>query len=135
MNKKEKTVLYFLIISLLIGSVISIYKRQRERQNLELALIKSLSGNEKLPSLEETLNTPNYPKEVQISKSKIDINQASAKELEALPGIGPVLARLIIEERNRVGRFSSVEDLLRVKGIGKKKLAKIKDKIKIENSP
>ncbi len=53
---------------------------------------------------------------------RIDINRASAAELEALRGIGPTLARRIVEYRQEHGPFASVEDLVRVRGIGAAKL-------------
>lgn len=49
---------------------------------------------------------------------KIDLNSATAAELEALPRIGPSLARRIVEDREKHGPFRSVEELDRVKGIG-----------------
>ena len=52
----------------------------------------------------------------------VDINAASAAELEALPGIGPVLAEAIVEYREEFGPFESAEDLLDVYGIGPVKL-------------
>jgi competence ComEA-like helix-hairpin-helix protein len=55
----------------------------------------------------------------------LDINRAAADELTQLPGIGPVKAQAIVEYRNRVGGFKTKEDLLQVKGIGEKTLAKI----------
>jgi len=48
----------------------------------------------------------------------IDINAASARELEALPRVGPALAQRIIERRNSVGAYRSLEDLRHVRGIG-----------------
>jgi len=63
------------------------------------------------------------------SSLSIDINRATALELEALPGIGPKLARQIVEDRTANGPFRSPEDLLRVKGIGQAKLEQIKDLI------
>jgi competence protein ComEA len=53
---------------------------------------------------------------------------ATAAELEALPGIGPVIARRIIEGRP----YRSVEELERVKGIGKKRLEKIQPLVKAD---
>ena len=61
----------------------------------------------------------------------VRINSASADELQQLPGIGPALAQRIVETRNS-GRFNSVEDLLRVPGIGKAKLAKLRDYVEVD---
>lgn len=57
----------------------------------------------------------------------LDINKAAAQDFEALPGIGPKLAERIIETRERIGGFKTVDDLKKVKGIGDKKMDKIKD--------
>lgn len=57
----------------------------------------------------------------------LDINKAAARDFEALPGIGLKLAERIVETRDRLGGFETVDDLKKVKGIGDKKLDKIKD--------
>ncbi|MFC4104015.1 ComEA family DNA-binding protein [Paenibacillus xanthanilyticus] len=59
-------------------------------------------------------------------EGKIDINRAAANELDALPGIGAAKAQAIVAEREAGGPFGSADDLLRVKGIGPKLLAKLK---------
>lgn len=56
----------------------------------------------------------------------VSVNLATAEELERLPGIGPVLARRIVEDRARNGQYTRPEDLLRVKGIGRKTLDKLR---------
>ncbi|NLB82778.1 MAG: ComEA family DNA-binding protein [Synergistaceae bacterium] len=56
------------------------------------------------------------------SSGPVNVNSATLQELERLPGVGPATARAILEYRTSRGYFSSVEDLLRVKGIGPKKL-------------
>jgi competence protein ComEA len=56
----------------------------------------------------------------------IDPNQASAADLEAIPGIGPVLAGRIIEFREQHGPFQQVEDLVAVPGLGPRKLEKMR---------
>ncbi len=57
---------------------------------------------------------------------KLDLNAATASELDALPGIGPAKAQAIIEDRQANGPYESVEQLTRVKGIGTKLLDKLK---------
>lgn len=61
------------------------------------------------------------------SSGLVNINTASVAELQTLSGIGPSMAQSIIDERTQNGAFASVDDLMRVSGIGEKKLAKIKD--------
>ena len=61
----------------------------------------------------------------------VDINLASAMELEVLPAIGPVTAKKIIDYRSSRGAFKSKEQIMEVSGIGSKTYEKIKDKIKI----
>lgn len=56
----------------------------------------------------------------------VNINTASKKELDALPGIGEVLAQRIIDYRSANGPFSTVDELTKVKGIGAKTLEKLK---------
>lgn len=52
----------------------------------------------------------------------MDLNRASAQELELLPRIGPTLARRIVEDREERGPFRTVSELTRVKGIGPRTL-------------
>lgn len=56
----------------------------------------------------------------------VNINSASAEELDALPGVGPSTAAAIVEDREQNGPFNSVDDLLRVSGIGEKKLERLR---------
>lgn len=61
----------------------------------------------------------------------LSINRATAKELEKLPGIGPVLAGRIIDFRKSNGNFQSVDDLRKVQGIGASTLEKFRSKIRV----
>ena len=65
------------------------------------------------------------------SAGRVRINSASSSELQSLPGVGPALAQRIIAERSR-GRFASAEDLLRVSGIGKAKLEKMRAYVEVD---
>jgi competence protein ComEA len=64
---------------------------------------------------------------------RININTATAEQLEALPGIGPVKAQAIVDYRNEHGRFQKAEDIQNVKGIKEGEFSKIQDQIKISN--
>jgi competence protein ComEA len=57
----------------------------------------------------------------------INVNTAGAADLEALPGVGPVLAQRIFDYREEHGRFTTIEDLLDVPGIGEAKLATLRE--------
>lgn len=61
--------------------------------------------------------------------SLVNINSATADELKTLPGVGDATAEAILEDRRTNGPFTSIEDLMRVFGIGEKKFAKLKEKI------
>jgi competence protein ComEA len=65
------------------------------------------------------------------SAGPLDLNAATAAELEALPGVGPALAAAIVEDRQRNGPFASVEELDRVSGIGPAKLAALLDQVTV----
>jgi len=65
--------------------------------------------------------------------AKIDINKASVEELQSIKGIGPVLAKSIVEYRNATP-FENIEDIKNVTGVGEKVFEKIKDQITVEPS-
>ncbi len=61
----------------------------------------------------------------------VNINTATAAQLEALPGIGPKMASLIVEYRQKNGNFKKIEELMNVKGIGEKSFLKLKGRLTI----
>jgi competence protein ComEA len=62
---------------------------------------------------------------------KININTGSVEELDKLPGIGPAIAKAIIDYRTKYGPFKKIEDINAVKGIGDALFEKIKDQITV----
>lgn len=78
----------------------------------------------------DTTSTNDFSESVKTHK--ININTASIKELEELPGIGKVLAERIVSFRETNGPFKSIEDIKKVSGIGEKKFESIKDLIVVE---
>jgi comEA protein len=65
------------------------------------------------------------------STEKINLNSATVEQLESLPGIGPAMAKTIVEHRTKVGKFNRIEEIMKVKGIGEKKFQKIKDRLTV----
>ena len=63
------------------------------------------------------------------SSDLVNINTADADELDTLPGVGPAIAQAIIDDREANGAFTSIEDIMRVSGIGEAKFANMKDLI------
>lgn len=61
----------------------------------------------------------------------VNLNTATAADLESLPGIGKSTAQRIIEYRQKSGGFKKVEELMNVKGIGEKSFLKIKDRLTV----
>ncbi len=61
----------------------------------------------------------------------VDLNTATAEQLEELPGVGPAIAAAILDERERRGRFATVDDLLDVRGIGDARLEQLRDLVTV----
>jgi competence protein ComEA len=90
----------------------------------------SLGGSP--PARNDTLTSPlAAPEPVTI----IDLNSADLATLMRLPGVGPVLAGRILEDRKQAGPYAKPEDLLRVKGIGPAKLAKLRPHLAFGRRP
>lgn len=65
---------------------------------------------------------------------RLDINSAGRRELESLPGIGPVLAGRIVEFRLKNPPFRRVEEILIIRGIGRRKFEALRDRIRVADS-
>ena len=61
----------------------------------------------------------------------VDLNTADAQALDSLPGVGPVLAERILAWRSEHGRFTTVEELGEVSGIGEAMLSRLRDKVRV----
>ncbi len=65
------------------------------------------------------------------AQGTVNINTASAEELQRIPGIGPAMAERILEFRKTNGKFTAPEDMLQISGIGEKKFAKMQPYIRV----
>jgi competence protein ComEA len=63
------------------------------------------------------------------STEKVNLNTASLEQLQTLPGIGPAMAKRVVEYRAKVGKFTKIEEILNVKGIGEKRFQQMKDRL------
>jgi competence protein ComEA len=79
------------------------------------------------PNVTSFSNVNSHP-----GSSRININTASAKELEALPGIGKGLAERIIEHREKYGAFAKPEHVIMVRGISEHRFLAMRDQITVE---
>ena len=99
-----------------------------KRMNLALAMLVCLSLA-LAPLSAAQQKSPASPKAV--STEKINLNTATAEQLQTLPGVGPAVAKRILDQRSKSGKFTKIEEILNVKGIGEKKFQKMKDRLVI----
>ncbi len=84
-----------------------------------------------IPTTEETIEMKSGEKVLENADGRIDLNTAGVSELCTLPGIGEAKAKSIIEHREKVGRYTSIEEIMDVEGIKEGLFNKIKDSIKV----
>ena len=165
---QEIRALLFLLIALLIGSGITIYKKKHPRfapeliseehppnssenqnqfdeatndvelhvvdtsQEISESLTSSAVSNQMAENRSQDPELKISSNDQSFLKERIDLNSASASELELLPQIGPILSQRIINYRKTKGKFQRIEDLVKVPGIGPKTFEKIKDFITVK---
>ena len=118
MNGRERLAVVLLAAAFLTGAAVSWAKRSftaRHATGGPIAVVADTS----MPS--STLGSGN----------RIDLNTATVSELEALPGIGPVIAARIVAHRDRAGMFRSIGQLRDVGGIGPKRFADIESLVRV----
>jgi len=91
-----------------------------------LNLARKVSDGEQL-----AVGVPASAAEPGLAAGKVDLNTATAEQLDTLPGVGAVMARRIVEWRTRHGAFSKVEQLRDVEGIGESKFAKLREQVTV----
>ena len=94
-------------------------------------LARVLSDGEQIYVDATVLNSAGKRVSKTVHSGPINVNRATAAQLDSLDGIGPVIAKRIIEYRKINGPFATVEDLQKVSGIGTAKFAIIKSKLRV----
>lgn len=131
LTKQETQAALFVAVSLFAGSLIQIFGLLPDDEGAGLQSIavaekpidaRPLAADLRLPGVRATTAGR---KSAQPAPASINVNQASASQLEALPGIGPALAARVVSHRTKIGAFRSVNQLLDVPGIGPAKLSKL----------
>lgn len=137
-TKQERIVIIFLVVGLIVGAGLKILKIDflSEPVSNEPAFAgfeqQILAKDREIDSIYTKGGEENVLQQMQ-EKLKIDINTADFDQMLLLPHVGPVMAKRIIEYRNKNGKFGSVEELRKVKGIGIKTLEKLKPFIIVTN--
>ena len=137
-TRNETTVLLFLCVTLTAGSGLRWYRNVHAAppaplSSYDYAIADSQFAALSRPAPADSGHAPSgggrtrrHAPADTLRPFGINLNRADTTTLVKLPGIGPALAREIVRQRTEHGPFESVDDLLEVKGIGPKKLQKIR---------
>ena len=100
---------------------------------VNLALVLEEEGHYIIPAIGDTnvVNATNL-NQMNSSSNLVNINSADIEILKTLPGVGDVLGQRILDKREELGKFTSIDQLNDVSGIGDKKFSDIKDKVTID---
>ena len=100
---------------------------------VNLALVLEEEGHYIIPAIGDmnVLNATNL-NQMNSSSNLVNINSADIEILKTLPGVGDVLGQRILDKREELGKFTSIDQLNDVSGIGDKKFSDIKDKVTID---
>lgn len=149
-TRQERVVVYFLVITLGAGAILKLIRDNRFREDVKAT--RFYEEEQQFAEISEQINSSTFEyidstgtSDIETGESmsgdsptgdlsfnKIDINTAGLDELTKLPGIGPVTAKRIRAYVEVNGPFTAIEEIVLVKGIGKKMYAKIQDLVTIE---
>jgi competence protein ComEA len=126
-SRQEQRAILLLLSAFGMGAIVWLYRQSRPLPPVNLAEVATFEEYAK--ALERDTSSASAPTAgvnfTTKSPARLDLNTAMAADLERLPGIGPVMAKRIVEYRQTHGPFKRLEDLRQVKGIGAKTYAKL----------
>lgn len=128
---QEAKAIIFLVVILLIGSGVTLYKKYHPDFAPELLLKENRQTEKQLVEPPRVLVASEKP-ESKAPNKKVNLNTATLQELDLLPGIGEELGKRILAYRKSNGNFSSIEELTKVRGIGEKTFEKLKNLVTVE---
>lgn len=119
LERLERAILIFLVAAFVLGLTISVLRKSRSPVKVTIEKFDAGKYKEK-------------GSELSSSYEKININTASAEDLEKIKGVGKTIAGRMIEYRYQKGSFATIDDIKSVKGVGTALFEKIKSKITVE---
>ncbi len=118
LNRRERAVLILVTAAFVAGVGVSLYRRVELKHRAALNPVVVVRDTGMVPDADA-------------GQQPLDLNRATARQLDGLPGIGPVLAGRIIEYRQRRGGFRSVSELRAVPGIGEKRYSTLRKVVEV----
>ncbi len=101
------------------------------RVSYVLALLVLLAGVSAGAAPQSTPAKPAGARAAGVASAPMNINTATAAQLETLPGIGARTAQAIVDQRQKSGGFKKIEELMNIKGIGEKSFLKLKPMVTV----
>lgn len=132
-TRAEQRAILFLLVMFACGSAVLWYRRNLPPPPVDPALLDSLRVHAQHFEADTVLSAERDTTKLQREKriGPIDLNTATLEDLIGLPGVGEVLAKRILEYRAGHGKFTRVEELEKVKGLGKSKVQALKGHVLI----
>lgn len=132
-TESEARAVVLIVSAAVIGAVLGQSGTEGDRRSFadeyrhmdSLFAVQAEKGTEAVLGHQQTVVSDTSPSFSRTASNLIDINTASAVELDELPGIGPVIAQRIVDYRTKYGPFRNLDDLIKVKSIGNKKFQQI----------
>ncbi len=136
LTRQEQRITLFLLTTFAIGCMVLWWRQQRPAPPVDAKVVRDFAQRS-VPAPEESaqasmIDPPPSPVKKPASGGPVDLNSATVHDLMELPGIGAVMAQRIVDHRSAHGRFAKPEDLMQVKGIGKKTYEKLQALIAVK---